>query len=77
MPCRYLKVVTYQQTINKIAILCEVRSFPCSIQIPYACVTVSYTHLDVYKRQVRGRFIYTICYTPVSYTHLDVYKRQV
>ena len=46
---------------------------------------VSYTHLDVYKRQVeysrpivfgedrlreRGSL-------PVSYTHLDVYKRQV
>ena len=53
--------------------------------------TVSYTHLDVYKRQ-GGGFLDLIGYTkeqfeqelhsqctyvPVSYTHLDVYKRQV
>ena len=30
-------------------------------------MAVSYTHLDVYKRQVL---------VPVYYTHLDVYKRQ-
>ena len=51
---------------------------------------VSYTHLDVYKRQEKkespigvlwgwgkpyhGKFIGSII--PVSYTHLDVYKRQ-
>ena len=46
---------------------------------------VSYTHLDVYKRQVFGCFGIAICPLPfsrlqsrmaVSYTHLDVYKRQ-
>ena len=55
-------------------------------------VSVSYTHLDVYKRQVPS--ISVNCrrinlvdgvgptiqiaegYTAVSYTHLDVYKRQ-
>ena len=50
--------------------------------------SVSYTHLDVYKRQAppsggnpyylgkhnsTGYYFY---YEPVSYTHLDVYKRQ-
>ena len=52
---------------------------------------VSYTHLDVYKRQQQGRAQPVWprpdrrcqggqarpCYRPVSYTHLDVYKRQV
>ena len=54
-------------------------------------IPVSYTHLDVYKRQVFTSFI-ILLYTffilldyeaiargwikPVSYTHLDVYKRQ-
>ena len=42
---------------------------------------VSYTHLDVYKRQMHHYINHTNCsYThtrPVSYTHLDVYKRQV
>ena len=44
---------------------------------------VSYTHLDVYKRQHGGRLFYfywrgiTECNVPVSYTHLDVYKRQL
>ena len=52
---------------------------------------VSYTHLDVYKRQVqidvagsqslvRGDIVRECLdidsQTPVSYTHLDVYKRQ-
>ena len=44
--------------------------------------TVSYTHLDVYKRQ-DGKFIEEVGYydstkdpSAVSYTHLDVYKRQ-
>ena len=54
--------------------------------------TVSYTHLDVYKRQpytknglkkgtyfvsVKNSIKFTGVDTPVSYTHLDVYKRQV
>ena len=52
-------------------------------------LSVSYTHLDVYKRQVqnitdfflKGEIPNEICYQceqkePVSYTHLDVYKRQ-
>ena len=51
--------------------------------------SVSYTHLDVYKRQTLDRMatkdpehvntflsLAGICYMPVSYTHLDVYKRQ-
>ena len=54
---------------------------------------VSYTHLDVYKRQEYGRerdfksaflehllavlVIYPEAHVAVSYTHLDVYKRQV
>ena len=48
---------------------------------------VSYTHLDVYKRQIYDYGIYwnlvgltvflsLIGIVPVSYTHLDVYKRQ-
>ena len=53
-------------------------------------VTVSYTHLDVYKRQIINNmnsficsiladkvFISRIVPYPVSYTHLDVYKRQM
>ena len=50
---------------------------------------VSYTHLDVYKRQVFGCGDVAVVVqavdageggvltAPVSYTHLDVYKRQV
>ena len=47
---------------------------------------VSYTHLDVYKRQLAGALIGLSCQgnstaelngVSVSYTHLDVYKRQV
>ena len=52
---------------------------------------VSYTHLDVYKRQIKAsgtevmegkidhsRYVEvaTRLTEPVSYTHLDVYKRQ-
>ena len=41
------------------------------------CIPVSYTHLDVYKRQLVLSLLYV---EPremsVSYTHLDVYKRQ-
>ena len=46
-------------------------------------LAVSYTHLDVYKRQSGGRgdFFFILparepCFFAVSYTHLDVYKRQ-
>ena len=55
--------------------------------------SVSYTHLDVYKRQpVRAAPVAMSAYirqkenckpvlgctnSPVSYTHLDVYKRQI
>ena len=45
-------------------------------------MAVSYTHLDVYKRQVLIKGVIIIdrvvvkFITPVSYTHLDVYKRQ-
>ena len=47
--------------------------------------SVSYTHLDVYKRQFCGRmpdvprpiqYGRMVYCRPVSYTHLDVYKRQ-
>ena len=53
--------------------------------------SVSYTHLDVYKRQEEGKTRalgwnlegdwldhtgYTGTFITVSYTHLDVYKRQ-
>ena len=53
-----------------------------------AVMPVSYTHLDVYKRQVEKRSIInefslaafvvsaSLILRPVSYTHLDVYKRQ-
>ena len=46
----------------------------------YTFISVSYTHLDVHKRQVIKDGSYsTICgvVDPVSYTHLDVYKRQI
>ena len=47
-------------------------------------LSVSYTHLDVYKRQIiicfclciRYLFICFATINTVSYTHLDVYKRQ-
>ena len=46
-------------------------------------VAVSYTHLDVYKRQItryiedsKLKFYTFASCIPVSYTHLDVYKRQ-
>ena len=42
---------------------------------------VSYTHLDVYKRQVQDTELMmagsVLTVLPVSYTHLDVYKRQL
>ena len=39
---------------------------------------VSYTHLDVYKRQAPRSAPHTLAqFEPVSYTHLDVYKRQL
>ena len=56
----------------------------------HAVIPVSYTHLDVYKRQdgintkklvvnpdeaANIRLMFEM-YAPVSYTHLDVYKRQ-
>ena len=53
-------------------------------------IAVSYTHLDVYKRQAATPFIGRMVESslkevdggvieaaPVSYTHLDVYKRQI
>ena len=56
-------------------------------------IPVSYTHLDVYKRQPKERcqvvkpgdvvkikdtqIIVVDSFDPVSYTHLDVYKRQI
>ena len=42
-------------------------------------IAVSYTHLDVYKRQIWYCIIFSgtvLCFGAVSYTHLDVYKRQ-
>ena len=50
----------------------------------YNIQPVSYTHLDVYKRQRHNQATRDILRqsknrtirTPVSYTHLDVYKRQ-
>ena len=72
------------------AIVCGNMLFT-SGQIPIDPATVSYTHLDVYKRQP---FFVTMPYNEaeqkvaiklsthqgqetVSYTHLDVYKRQL
>ena len=54
-----------------------------------SAISVSYTHLDVYKRQeltlvredrvglAAGESVVLPRAWPVSYTHLDVYKRQV
>ena len=50
--------------------------------------SVSYTHLDVYKRQAYSKEKFEPCipscphciynmFITVSYTHLDVYKRQI
>ena len=54
--------------------------------ISYYAVSVSYTHLDVYKRQVIILYMFSTVLAAViavfasmasvSYTHLDVYKRQ-
>jgi len=43
----------------------------CWMMVSIAPSPVSYTHLDVYKRQAARRWP-----GAVSYTHLDVYKRQ-
>ena len=53
----------------------------------YSLNSVSYTHLDVYKRQEDDTVLPTLLLQPyienaiihgaVSYTHLDVYKRQL
>ena len=60
-----------------------IKSRPESHFIPFEMYPVSYTHLDVYKRQVLARrpCPYRACRLSkvrisVSYTHLDVYKRQ-
>ena len=46
--------------------------------LEHSLKTVSYTHLDVYKRQIMELQRYSLLHLrPVSYTHLDVYKRQV
>ena len=59
--------------------------------MPSRTSSVSYTHLDVYKRQLltfqdlseqrviermRVDFVANASHESVSYTHLDVYKRQ-
>ena len=46
--------------------------------LEFRVVSVSYTHLDVYKRQHHNisHSHSTQRVLPVSYTHLDVYKRQ-
>ena len=60
---------------------------PNRMNIIVSLSAVSYTHLDVYKRQPSGRpadytfavfmfSAYASSHSPVSYTHLDVYKRQ-
>ncbi|OTO64779.1 hypothetical protein A5865_003815, partial [Enterococcus sp. 12E11_DIV0728] len=46
-----------------------------SLYKQYNTRPVSYTHLDVYKRQPQA-LVSSITQQPVSYTHLDVYKRQ-
>ena len=69
---------------------CSFTSYPISgweDRIEEYLRAVSYTHLDVYKRQGRlfrtGRLYRSECVYrseriyPVSYTHLDVYKRQL
>ena len=62
------------------------RAHPSRVQAAVSSTPVSYTHLDVYKRQVirvrvheehpRPALKPLRCLAPVSYTHLDVYKRQ-
>ena len=49
-----------------------------SVKLRYEETPVSYTHLDVYKRQEPGAdgAPSLRCSRAVSYTHLDVYKRQ-
>ena len=58
------------------------------INKPLSVGTVSYTHLDVYKRQMYGGLCHAMYIglpngtisnntAAISYTHLDVYKRQV
>ena len=66
--------------------------YTCCISVKNnASTSVSYTHLDVYKRQLLPFFGFLLDYNgifsrfifgspsgrAVSYTHLDVYKRQV
>ena len=78
----YLKILINK--VGPIAIFCLIsRTFAI-----YGVESVSYTHLDVYKRQVlrfgfRPGKIYRLALCAfegqyaVSYTHLDVYKRQM
>ena len=62
------------------------------MEVFHGCSPVSYTHLDVYKRQVDGAVTQVLecgveekifvdgavrACVAVSYTHLDVYKRQL
>ena len=57
------------------------KTSPCHFASATLCgmllCPVSYTHLDVYKRQPLVRTLQRAWPGPVSYTHLDVYKRQV
>ena len=69
---------------------CAVTVFSDQCQKTLSIRSVSYTHLDVYKRQAVKRqykqsrniaaqylHFYIPTQYPVSYTHLDVYKRQL
>ena len=68
---------------NKLLIRCSQQTTTSSILwIVYHIHSVSYTHLDVYKRQAHARVeterksYLERSRRSVSYTHLDVYKRQ-
>ena len=75
---------------QKIRIPMTANSRSMNLSNSVAVAAVSYTHLDVYKRQSRYHSERAISappkrpltstlipLAPVSYTHLDVYKRQV
>ena len=91
MPLEYSGILAEHEAVRTRAGLFDVSHMgEIEIRGPGALGPVSYTHLDVYKRQdlawgaimsadgSTGQILGVAlgAFDPVSYTHLDVYKRQ-